>query len=112
MTIRPNALTESVDLIGISSDVDTDRYGNPIPVEAAPITLRASVSPLEATEDDLSRETRVTRYTVLLEPDVDVTGIDKIEWRDTTYEVIGEPKVFTDRSGPHHLELVIRSITG
>lgn len=112
MSIRIGALTDEISLIGITEGVSEDRYGNPIDEEAAPTIVSASVSPLEATEDDLNRETRTSRYKVLVEPTVTIDGLDRVEWRGNSYEVVGEPLVFSTRSGPHHYELTIRNIEG
>src|SRR4051794_8461675 len=111
--IRLGSLRDTVTVYSRSdSNSDTDRYGNAVSLEADGVDVRASISPMDALEDEILRDTRVTRYHAVLPPDAPVDALSRVYWNGDTYEVIGSPLLATGRSGAHHLTAVLRRIEG
>lgn len=91
---------------------EVDIYGDEQPAFVQ-VNVRALVQQASASEDDVDRETRVTEYTVFLEPDVTISAKDRVILAGGTQcEVIGDPDVVADGIGPHHIEARIRSVEG
>jgi head-tail adaptor len=89
-----------------------DRYGNATQTDDVGVPLRASVSASAAIEDEEGRETRVSTYTVTVEPTADVQGTSRIEWNDKSLEVVGEPLTHSVRGLSHHKSFEVREIRG
>jgi hypothetical protein len=111
--IRAAALTDEVTLFS-DEEVPSGEsvFGDPEYDEAAGVTVRAKVSPLDATEIEINREVRMNRYAVVLEVSATLDGLSELEWRGERYRIIGEPKVLTTYRGAHHLEIEIRRAEG
>jgi hypothetical protein len=111
--IRAAALTDEVTLF---NDEDTPSgtsvFGDPEYDPETGVTVRAFVSPLDATEDEVNRDVRLNRYMAILEVDADVDGLSRIAWKGEIYTVQGEPKLYSSRRGGHHYEVEIRGIEG
>lgn len=60
------------------------------------------------------REAQVHDYVVFLPAGTDVTGLDRVEWDDLTFEVVGPPnRAWSAKArGEHHVELDVRLVTG
>lgn len=88
-----------------------DRYGNPIPTPGGSTTIGALVVPMDATEEEIGRDTRVSRYHVTTRPDVTIEADDSVGWEGKTLEVVGDP-LHTSREGLRRLTFTAREITG
>lgn len=97
-----------------SSGAETTRYGDPVLVEGDGVVTEAAVQPLQATEDEVGRDTRIQRYRVIVAPDAPVDGISRLTWRGRTFEVLGEPLAFSGLRDEevHHLEFDVREVLG
>lgn len=82
----------------------TNEYGDTVYVDAAAIQSNAWVQPIAATEEEITRDTRVTRFHILVPPATVVTATSKIQWEGKTLQVLGEPLPYYNRNGVHHLE--------
>ena len=76
----------------------------------------AEVTPLRTDEtSELDRTPESINYRVVLLPldQIDTpTAADEIEWRGSTYQIIGPPMRYTANNALHHLELFITKTTG
>lgn len=96
-----------------SGEGGTDRYGNPIAEEDDGTEAPAAVQPFRLQNEELGgRDMTETRYKVLVAPDVLVDAVARVVWHGQSYEVHGEPVLFSTASGPHHYELILRLIEG
>jgi hypothetical protein len=115
--IRP-ALTETIEITNrVPADISdvseyTSRYGDPIDVDEDAVSVRCSVQPLDATETEIGRDVRISRYRVIVEPTVSVDGLSRVTWRDREFEIIGEPKNFVGPLGAYSREFDMREIEG
>lgn len=110
--IPAGSLTEVISIVDSTETGPPDDYGNPTMVDSASADFPASVTPLDATEEEILRDTRIQRYWIIVNPDATVTGFSRITWRGKNMEVLGEPKVFTTPAGVHHYEFEAREILG
>jgi hypothetical protein len=110
--IPATALSDEVTVYVTTEDDETGAFGDPIEEEDDGTAIRAFVDPLDATEEELNAETRITRYRITMEADVEIDGTARVEWRGISMEILGEPKRFADIVGPHHIELEAREIKG
>lgn len=113
--IRAGALRDRVTIFNRSTSVNVDRYGNPLDDEDAGTVVKAMVNPIGAgrgrnEEFEIDRDTRISRYVAIVEPGVSVTATSRVEWNGKSYEIVGEPQLFSGR-GDHHLEFDMRLIT-
>jgi hypothetical protein len=113
VSIRAAALTDEVTLF---NDEETpsgeDVFGDPTYDPETGVTVRAFVSPLDATEDEVNRDVRLNRYMAILEVEASVDGLSEIEWNGERYSVQGEPKLYSSRRGGHHYEVEMKGIEG
>lgn len=100
-------------------DEEFDEMGNPVVTTEPelPATegelVSAAVRPVAATEDELSRDTRITKYQVYLPPHVELNALARLEWRGRMHEVIGEPEVVKGLGGRgSHLRVLVREVLG
>jgi hypothetical protein len=111
--IRAAALTDEVTLF---NDEDTPSgtsvFGDPEYDPEEGVTVRAFVSPLDATEDEVNRDVRLNRYMAILEVDADVDGLSEVEWNGERMTVQGEPKLYSSRRGGHHVEVELKQVEG
>lgn len=108
-------LPDEVTLLDVSGAAvtGTDKYGDPITADPSGVVVRAVVSPLDATEDEISRDVRLNRYVAVLEPDAPVDGLAKVIWKGQTYDVMGEPRLYPGHMGEtDHVEVELRGVKG
>lgn len=111
--IRAGALTDEVTLFNDEETPSgTSVFGDPEYDPEEGVTVRAFVSPLDATEDEVNRDVRLNRYMVIVETDADVDGLTEIEWNGKRYTVQGEPKLYSSRRGGHHYEVEMKGVEG
>lgn len=111
--MRTAALTDEITIYPQAGGDDEPEFGVPNREDDDPVVVPALVASLDATEDEINREVRLNRYSVTLAGDVDLKGIDEIEWKGLRYRVIGEPRMLTSYRGElDHLEVEIRREAG
>lgn len=81
-----------------------DVYGNPTMVDGAPVTAKAIVTPSSTNEIEDGRDTRIQSYEFIVAATVSINALSKVTWRGRTFEVQGEPSLFTSRGLPHHYQ--------
>lgn len=104
------SLPGSIDVSDPGASTSFDRYGNPIPGAPTTVTIDALVEPMDATEEEIGRDTRVSRYAVTTRPDAPVTGRSSIAWEGRSLEVVGEP-LHTSEEGLRLMTFTAREIT-
>jgi hypothetical protein len=101
-----------------------DRYGNWTKDwdAASRNEVKGWVSQVSRSEVLDGREAQVSGWVCYLPAGTDVTGLDRVEWEDATFEVDGpilpawspvplaaqRPRI----GGVHHLELALKAVTG
>jgi len=100
--------------ISVINPVDgaKNEYGDTITTDGTPTFSPAWVQPMDATEEEINRDTRVSRFHVLVPKDTVVSAVSKIVWEGKNLEVLGEPQPFHNRNGLHHLEFDAREVLG
>ena len=99
----------------VGSGEATNRYGDPVRVEADGITVPAQVSkqgrgmPKEELVDE---DRRIDFFHVIVGPDTVLDGLSRVEWMGRSFEVYGEPEPLNYRNGLHHQEFVMRGVRG
>ncbi len=78
---------------------------------------RTSVKPAHmeqtaAVETTANGKVYTSDWLLLLRPSVDVAAEDRWEWRNRTFEVVGEPGRPTGVLGAHHVEARLRHLAG
>lgn len=118
MTIRAGALREEITLFTRVA-AGTDDYNNTIYVDSPGVAVQAAVAPIGAAggvgsseEIEGDRDTRISRYLMMVLSSVDLTGLDRVEWRGRSFEVVGEPREFVLRGTAHHKEFTAREVLG
>lgn len=93
-----------------------DRYGDSVESWDLGTAVRARVDALSvggaSREVLVGRDTRKAWYVVFMRPDVDVTGLDVIEWQGKRLLVDGVPSLQYDGMGPHHWEVACTEVQG
>lgn len=98
---------------GGSGSGDVDRYNYPTQKESPGIDIPAWVEKFRLAAENLNeQDRRENRVRVMVAADAPLDGLSRFEWQGSSYEVLGEPTLFTNASGPHHLELVGRQVLG
>jgi hypothetical protein len=107
-------LTDTVTRLRATST--TDRYGNTVPGTVTETSLvGVAVLPpggqlAASTENDDGRD-HISVFRVLFaSPGTDITATDQIRHGGRTYDVVGEPAVWT--VGIPHIEVNLRVVTG
>lgn len=100
--------------ISVINPVDgaQNEYGDVTVSDGTPVESPAWVQPLDATEDEISRDTRVSRFHIIVPKETVVSALSKVVWEGRNLEVIGEPQPFHNRNGLHHLEFDAREVLG
>ena len=93
----------------------TDRYGNETIVFLPPVDVIGRMEQLamgsqRAKEILDNRDTRITWFRLFLDPDVDISSLDRVVWEGRTFEVDANPVVWPGRHGPHHITAVLKEI--
>jgi len=99
-----------VDPITVTPESESDDF-DPDWTPGTPVQAVAYVVPMDALEDEILRDTRVTRYRVTVAPDCPVTATSRIAWSGKDLEVIGEPLETSDQ-GLRLLEFIATEIKG
>lgn len=110
--IRPAQLRDSITVVRKVASGETSDFGDVEYEDDEPETIRAAVTPLDATELEVSRETRLNRYYALVEPEVEVSGIDHVIFEGRRMDLVGEPEIFSQRGRTHHHRLELREVAG
>lgn len=111
--IRLSFLRDTVTIVKKTETGDPDVYGNPTLETESSTDVPAMVWPSGiSTELEISRDTRFSRYDMIVGPDVDVDGISYVIWNGITMKVEGEPFLYMARGIPHHIEMKTRDIRG
>ncbi|MBO0884490.1 MAG: hypothetical protein J2P17_29985 [Mycobacterium sp.] len=75
-----------------------------------------SFQPATDTESDTNTDSTISKWRVYCPPTADVLALratDGIHYRGTTYEIFGDPQIWTDRRGSaHHVTLIVRKARG
>jgi hypothetical protein len=118
VSIRAGALREEITVFTRVAS-GTDEYNNTIFADSPGVTVRAAVAPIGAAggigsseEIEGDRDTRLSRYLMMVQPETDLTGLDRVEWRGRSFEIHGEPREFTVFGNLHHKEFTAREILG
>lgn len=109
--INLRGLTETVTLHMPGTQTGTSDYGDPIYGDTTK-DVKAQVIPLDSTEDEILRDTRIQRFNVYLSPDVSVSGLGWLAWRSKHLEIITEPLTYYVRGVAHHIEIQCREALG
>ena len=121
MPIRMASLRDTITIYNrvLDSEGATSRYGDPLDEEEVGVDVPAAVAPVGAAgglgssiELEQNRDTRISRYVVTVAPEVDLDALARVEWNDRSFEVIGEPRLLTDRQGPHHYDFTMEERLG
>ncbi|GAA3136628.1 hypothetical protein GCM10010466_29300 [Planomonospora alba] len=76
--------------------------------------FRASVQPSpgnqSAPDESADRETALTRLRVYLQGSADVSAEDRVRWRGTDYEVVGQPYVWHSRGRARYTALTVQVV--
>lgn len=103
---------DTVTVLTRVAGADYDAHGNVI-YHDVETPERAEVRPLSTSEPfDPGRDVVITRYKVFLPPWAMVTSSTALRWRGSTYEVDGDVEPHTSHGRTHHLEAVIRRVSG
>jgi hypothetical protein len=111
--IARGSLRDSLTLVTEGAQTGTSDFGDPEFGEAE-VEVPCAVTPLDATEDEINRETRINRYYALIPADlgISVGEVLRVRWQDRELTVLGEPQLFTARGRQHHLRLELREVEG
>jgi hypothetical protein len=92
----------------------TDAYNNKVADWTNPtrVTEPARLEQTAATEVTVDRDTLVSDWLLFSAADSAIEGHKRVEARGSTFEVVGKPALFYDRSSPHHYETRLRLIEG
>lgn len=92
----------------------TSRYGDETKdwATATRTTTKGWISQQARSEDRDNREAQISGWVLFVGPQEDVTGLDRVEWNDLTFEVDGPPLPAYRPQGLHHYELALRRVTG
>ena len=72
----------------------------------------AEVQQLGSTEDVVLQQRTETRWRLFLRPTAVLAAADRVEWDGKTLEVVGEPDRPRLGGRPHHVEAVLRVVSG
>lgn len=105
-------LTQTVTFVRAGST--ENRYGDDEKDWAAATrtTTKGWVAQQAHSEDRDQREARVSGWVLFVAPTVDVTGLDRVEWNDLTFEIDGPPLPAYRPQGLHHYEVPLRLVEG
>ena len=111
--INTRALKETVTVTKPGSATGArNEYGDPVYAAGTPTNFKAFVEPMDSTEDEITRDTRIQRFKILLEPTANIDGVSTVVWRGRTLEILGEPLPWIFLGKVHHLEVDAREVLG
>lgn len=81
---------ETAELVRVEDGGDTDEYGNTL---EATTTERIDVlaEPLTSQEELVGGDRQTARLRLYVDPGVDITGHDRVRFRDRVWHVVGAP---------------------
>lgn len=109
--IRPAQLRDRMTIFRLEPTGEVDAFQDDV-LEATQEEVACAIAPLDATEEEVNRETRINRYYALVGPEVEVDGIDEVAWAERWLEILGQPQLLSQRGQPHHLRLELREVKG
>lgn len=113
--IRMASLRETITIFVRSAGeaADADRYGDVADEESEGTDVAAAVSPVAGGQElEQNRDTRISRYVVLVAPEATVDGLARVEWKGRSFDVIGEPRIYTLHGATHHYEFTMEEVLG
>jgi len=104
------------DVTLVRAGTTESRYGDDVKSwgDATRTTSKGWVSQRDRSEDLDSREAQVTGWVLFLPAGTDITGLDRVEWEDLTFEVDGptNPAWSPRLNAVHHIEINLRRVEG
>jgi hypothetical protein len=89
-----------------------DAHNVPTVTYTGPEVVRGILQQQGGTEAVDGRLTQVGDWVLVLPPDVELGGNDRVVARELTFEVVGPPNVVRTGRGPHHVEARLRHVAG
>lgn len=110
--IANHALPQTVTVV--KAGTTTDRYGNTTTNWAAATRTQypAWIEQQAAGENTDQRDQQSADWLMIVQPDADVNGRDRVEYDGKTFEVFGPPTPRNTFRGLHHIEATLRWIEG
>ncbi len=94
--------------------VTSDAEGNPLETETtttSSVAVRCRLEPFSGSELPAGAPLQEGLFHLLLLPDAPIDGSDRVEVEGRSYEVVGPPAVWPDRSGDaHHIVATVRYV--
>ncbi|MDF1596948.1 MAG: hypothetical protein P1T08_12790 [Acidimicrobiia bacterium] len=110
--------TETVTVVTVGQ-IGTDRYNNPTIGETGRVDYYGWLEQQSGQETVENRDLQVGDWLCVLhrrvdgatfDMDVAMTGRDRVEARNLTFQIIGPPAVARSPRGQHHIELHLRQL--
>jgi head-tail adaptor len=110
--IPSHALPQTVTVVRPTTT--TDRYGNTTTSwsNATRAEYAAWIEQSAAGENTDQRDQQSADWLLIVQPDADVNGRDRVEYDGKTFEVVGPPTRRNTFRGTHHIEATLRWIEG
>ena len=100
------------DIVQIVRPGAKDRFGDRPAGEAPRQVDGCSVQPGSSSEQEDQRTTVTTTWRAFLPGGTDLRATDRLIWDGRTFEVVGEPDVWTIDGEAHHVQASLRLIRG
>lgn len=104
-------MNKTVSVVNLTYNT-TDRYGNPASSVSDEIEYPAYIEQVSTLETLNDRETRNTKYLLILPATADIDATSTVTYGLDSYRVNGKPHILETSRGPHHLEVEIELIEG
>lgn len=78
-----------------TTSLSRDAIGGPIPVESS-TTVQGYLEPLRGSEDLQNRNTEIGVWMLIVGPEVDIIGWDRVVWGSRMFEVTSPPEPHTN----------------
>lgn len=102
MSLR-SLLTQTVTVQTHTAGAD-DVFGNQADTFPSSRTYRARLEQTAEDEQVVDRDTLRTDWLLILPPEAQISGRDRVVADGVTFEVVGPPAVQRTPRGPHHIE--------
>lgn len=89
-----------------------DDYGNQVTTEGDPVEVMAARDQLTSTEDVADRDQQARTFRYFFEIGTVIDGRSILEDAGKRLKIVGEPEVFENVVGPHHIEAVAELVEG
>lgn len=90
----------------------TDRGNNPVYGEtSADLNVPCRTQQLSAEELTNQRDTAMATHRGFFLTSQSLAWFDRVELADITFEITGPPNIVHDGRGPHHIEVLLRTVT-